>query len=216
MKTETATTAIRFLKKRGGKIGELAQGLFAPGAYRPIGQRLNEIEKLLRHEKGTGEKSAAAEMLLSEIGLLKFLIHPPPDEGGCVLEDGPEEIAYHAVRLGAELMRFAMDNPESEISEKLDKLLARDPEKAAEIGYERAMRKRNKKRGPLGRKSAHDDKRWEAAMKAMHKRVTAGDGMAQEMAAGKIVVLMKLDVAASTVRTRYAKWLKEQRKHKKG
>ena len=230
MKTKTATTAIGFLKGHGGKIGQLAQGIFEPGVYRPIGERLNEIEELLTHEQGASEKMAAAELIRCEIGLLKFLIHPPPDEYGCVVENGPEEVAYHAVRLGAELMRFAMDYPGSEIVGFLKEIRAeqtatvnrmselatrKEIPNVVAVGIQKAARKNNKKLGPLGRRPTHDATRMKAAMLAMHRLVRADNGMKQADAAEKVWSDMKLGGSPKTLRRKYPTWLHNYHKKKK-
>ena len=77
---------------------------------------------------------------------------------------------------------------------------------------QRFARGRNRKRGPLGRKSTVDKPRWEAAMKKMHSLVKGG--MTQKAAAESVKASMNLDVKAGTIKRRYAKWLKERLKPK--
>lgn len=83
-----------------------------------------------------------------------------------------------------------------------------------ERAFQIHARRGNRKRGPLGRKSAVDKPRWEAAMKKIHKLVFGG--MTHEAAAGFVKTAMKLDgVEVGTIKRRYADWLKEKLRLKK-
>ena len=105
-------------------------------------------------------------------------------------------------------IRFAgVDQPEKLPAPKIEVIepsgLSKDDVKSV---VQKAVRKRNRNRGPLGRKSAVDKPRWEAAMKKMHTLVVGGK--THEAAAEEVKASMKLDVKAGTIKRRYAAWLK--------
>ena len=105
-------------------------------------------------------------------------------------------------------IRFAgVDQPEKLPAPKIENIaqrgLSKDDVKSV---VQKAARKRNRRRGPLGRKSKVDKPRWEAAMKKMHTLVV--NGMTHETATESVKASMKLDVKASTIKRRFAAWLK--------
>lgn len=104
--------------------------------------------------------------------------------------------------LGANLMHFVMENPDSEISAKLDKLLGINYSKEAERGMERVIRKREKKKQD-GRQSKVETKRRISAI-VMMKNLVPQHG--QVKAAEMVKIRMKKtlsDVKAGTVRRWY-------------
>lgn len=119
-------------------------------------------------------------------------------------KEGFSESAKIGMKFGASLMHFVIEHPDSVIISKLDLLIGKDISKDVEKGFERVIRKRNKRKQDK-RKSDTDARRKAAAIAMMWK---CAPGMGQEKASEAVLSKMNkkrqhLNVEASTVRRWY-------------
>ncbi|NCD21326.1 MAG: hypothetical protein EOL90_00080 [Spartobacteria bacterium] len=150
------------------KLGAVAFG--AIDAEQVLTNTFEQIDEILLQEMQVGNPKTAQDLTPKQTAIA-MIDGPFQDLCGDAERKIFDEISVStALGLGAALMRLAIENPGSELAAKLDKLLGIDFSKAAELGMERVIKKRDKRKQDK-RKSETDAKRKSAAIATMKKLV---------------------------------------------